>query len=121
MFIIYIMDMFSALSDPTRRDIVELLASEGRLSATEIYDKFKVSHPAISQHLQVLREAKLVLVEKLAQKRIYTLNSKTMTELEVWAKHMTEEWEARFDALDNVLAEEKSKSHDKRGNKNGKR
>ncbi len=51
-----------ALAEPTRRNIVELLASKGRMSATEIYDNFTVSHPAVSQHLKVLLEAELVFL-----------------------------------------------------------
>ena len=72
------MDMFSALAEPTRRSILEMLASEGRLSASEIADRFPVSAPAISQHLKVLREAKLVQVEKRAQQRIYEINPEAM-------------------------------------------
>lgn len=104
------MDMFSALAEPTRRDILELLSHEGGLPASSIYNKFSISHPATSQHLQILREAKLVLVEKQAQKRIYRLNPKAMNELEKWAKHLTEEWDTRFDKLDQVLDAEKKKS-----------
>jgi DNA-binding transcriptional ArsR family regulator len=114
------MDMFSALAEPTRRDIIELIARKGGLPATEIYDNFDVSHPAISQHLQVLREAKLVMVEKLAQKRIYTLNPKTINEFEKWARHMTKEWDVRLDALDKVLEKEKIKTHNKKGNGHGR-
>ena len=92
------MDMFSALSDPTRRNILEMLAHSGGLSATDIYDHFPASHPAISQHLQVLRQANLVLVEKKAQYRIYRLNPEPIHELESWVKKMTEVWDERFSA-----------------------
>lgn len=79
------MDTFYALADPTRRKIIEMLIRHGPLSATEIYDHFPVSRPAISQHLQVLRQANLVQVEKRAQQRIYRVNPQTMRELELWA------------------------------------
>ena len=65
------MDPFHALADPNRRRIIEMLAREGELSATEIHSRFSVSAPAISQHLKVLREAGLVQMEKRAQQRIY--------------------------------------------------
>ncbi|MFL5625764.1 MAG: ArsR/SmtB family transcription factor [Ktedonobacteraceae bacterium] len=58
--------MFVALADPTRRTILEILASSGELYATDIYEKFPVSPQAVSQHLKVLREAKLVEMEKRA-------------------------------------------------------
>lgn len=68
------MDKLYALAEPTRRTILEMLAKEGQLSATEISDRFNVSPSAISQHLKVLREANLVLMEKRAQQRLYRIN-----------------------------------------------
>jgi uncharacterized protein YndB with AHSA1/START domain len=79
------MGTFYALAEPTRRKIIEILLRHGQLSATEIYDQFPVSRPAISQHLQVLRQANLVHVEKRGQQRIYRVNSQAMRELELWA------------------------------------
>jgi DNA-binding transcriptional ArsR family regulator len=107
------MDKFSALADPTRRQIIEILARGGQLPATEISDRFPISPQAISQHLKVLREAKLVRVKKHAQQRIYSINPEAMRELEDWAVKMRELWNQRFDALDNLLAEEKKKEHKK--------
>lgn len=103
------MDIFSALAEPTRRTIIEMLAKNGPLSATEIYNQFPASPPAISQHLKVLREAKLVHMEKRAQQRIYQLNPDAMGELEAWTKQLTQLWNERFDALDKVLEAEKKK------------
>jgi DNA-binding transcriptional ArsR family regulator len=101
--------MFYALAEPTRRGIVELLATRGQLPATKIYDNFTVSHPAISQHLKVLREANLVQMEKRAQQHVYRINTGAMIELEDWAKRIMDLWAQRFDALDGVLVEEKRK------------
>lgn len=103
------MDKYSALADPTRRKIIELLARAGQLSATEISDQFSVTPQAISQHLKALREAKLVQVEKRAQQRIYRLNPHSMLELEDWARGLRQLWNQRFDALDKVLEAEKEK------------
>lgn len=104
------MDIFSALADPTRRHIVEMLASQGKLSSTTISDKFHISAPAISQHLKVLRESDLVSVEKQAQQRIYGINLAKMDELQEWVSHLKKEWNSRFDRLDDVLARELKKS-----------
>lgn len=101
------MDIFSALAEPTRRTIVELLASRGPLPATEIYEQFHVSHPAISQHLKVLREANVVRMEKRAQQHVYRLNPDALFALEGWASHVTHLWNQRFDVLERVLEEEK--------------
>ncbi len=103
------MDMFVALADPTRRNILELLASSGELSATAIYEQFPVSPQAISQHLKVLREAHLVEMEKRAQKRLYRLNPQTLSEFEAWVTQTRQRWSERFDALDTVLERERKK------------
>jgi DNA-binding transcriptional ArsR family regulator len=103
------MDIFYALADPTRRQILEMLAQHGELPATKIYEQFSVSRPAISQHLQVLRQANLVQVEKRAQQRIYRVNSDAVMELEAWARQITQQWNERFDAIENILKSEKKK------------
>jgi DNA-binding transcriptional ArsR family regulator len=108
------MDLFSALADPTRRKIIEMLASQGPLSATAISDRFDVSPPAISQHLKVLREAELVQMEKRRQQRIYRINPAAMLELEEWANQIAQLWNQRFDALDEVLKAEQNKPSRKR-------
>jgi len=103
------MDMFVALADPTRRTILELLATNGELSATAIYEQFFVSPQAISQHLKVLREAHLVEMEKHAQKHLYRLNPQTLSQFEAWVQQTRQRWEERFEALDTVLEREKQK------------
>ena len=103
------MDMFDALSDPTRRTILEMLAIRGELSATDIYEQFSVSPQAISQHLKILREANLVVMEKKAQKHLYSLNPQMLSQFEAWVQHMRLRWEESFETLDNVLEAEKAK------------
>ncbi len=100
------MDVFSALAEPHRRSILEMLASEGQLSATAIARKFRVSPPAISQHLKVLREAGLLRMEKRAQQRLYQVNPEAMHELEHWARRMAEQYERRYGALERLAKEE---------------
>ena len=103
------MDMFVALADPTRRTILELLATRGELSATAIYEQFPVSPQAVSQHLKVLREAHLVEMEKRAQKHVYRLNPQTLSQFEAWVSHMKQRWSESFEVLDAVLEIEKKK------------
>ena len=83
------MDAFAAIAQPTRRSILEMLATGGRLSATDISQRFRLSPPAISQHLKVLREARLVRMEKRAQQRIYQINPEALQDFEEWARRMT--------------------------------
>jgi len=107
------MDAFLALAEPTRRNIMEMLAATGNLSASDIYSKFKSTPPAISQHLKVLREANLVRVEKRAQKRIYYVNPEPMKELEKWIQLFTKDWQDRHDRLETLLKKEMEKNNGK--------
>jgi DNA-binding transcriptional ArsR family regulator len=115
------MDTFSAIAEPTRRAIMEMLARRGPLSATQIYESFEATHPAISQHLKVLREANLVMVEKRGQQRIYRINAQAVNELEDWARKIADRWNRRFDALEQVIAAEKKKleAEDQKEQENG--
>jgi DNA-binding transcriptional ArsR family regulator len=109
---------FTALADPTRFKIVELLATHGRMPVSQIGKRFTVSPPAISQHLKVLKEANLVSVEIKAQQRIYMLNQDGISEIEDWVSKMKEMWTARFDALDELLkAETKNPQKNKKSKK----
>lgn len=101
------MDIFYALAEPRRRKILELLAGRGQLSATDIYRQFDVTAQAISQHLQVLLDAKLVRMEKHAQQHLYRINPDSVLEIDEWAKKMEKLWNERFDRMDEILEEEK--------------
>lgn len=95
--------MFAALADPTRMSIIDMLAKFGELSASDISSRFDSTASAISQHLKVLREAGLVVMQKRAQKRIYRLDVATMSGLESWINIRTKEWNDRLDAYDNYV------------------
>lgn len=92
----------SALADPTRQRIVEMLAA-GALSSGEIAGRFKMSAPAVSQHLKTLREARLVSVRADKQKRIYQLNPEGVEELADWVDRIRAFWNPRLDALEAAL------------------
>lgn len=70
-------DLFKALSDPSRRKIIQLL-KEGDLTAGEIADHFDMAKPSISHHLNLLKQANLVLSQKQGQNVIYSLNTTTL-------------------------------------------
>ncbi len=74
---------FKALSDPTRRRILELL-SEKDLSAGEIGDEFNISKPSISHHLTILKNASLIFDERRGQNIIYSLNTTVFQDLIKW-------------------------------------
>lgn len=96
------MDSFAALADPTRRRILEMLA-RGSLSSGEIAARFEVSAPAVSQHLQALRKAKLVRVRAVAQRRIYELERDGVEEVSDWLERIRLLWGRRLDSLEELL------------------
>ena len=103
------MDIFTALAEPTRRNILEMLAARGGMSATDIYGNFKSSPPAISQHLKVLKQADLVRVEKRKQQRIYYVSPDPLKELEKWIRQFASKMDEKYQALDKVLEIEKGR------------
>jgi DNA-binding transcriptional ArsR family regulator len=96
------MNAATALADPTRRTIVELLA-DGELEAGQIAMRFPISRPAVSRHLRVLRELGLVRVRGEAQRRVYSLDPGPLAELDAWLGRYRGFWENRLDALDTEL------------------
>jgi DNA-binding transcriptional ArsR family regulator len=104
---------FAALSDPTRRGIVEMLAERER-TAGEIVARFDMTAPAISQHLKVLREAKLVSVRVDGQRRIHSLDPEGLHEIEAWISKTRRFWEKRLDALERELRVEDERRRKKK-------
>lgn len=92
----------SAIADPTRRRIVELLAARDR-TAGELVARFDMSAPAISQHLNVLRDAGLVHTRAEGKTRIQSLNPAALDELEAWLVKTRSVWSRRLDALEREL------------------
>jgi DNA-binding transcriptional ArsR family regulator len=99
---LYPMDTFTALADPTRRQIVETLAA-GERSFGEIAADFDISPPAVSQHLKVLRNAGVVAVRRDAQRRIYRIDAEGLSEIEEWITRVRRFWSGRLDRLESTL------------------
>lgn len=79
--------IFKALDDPTRREILDML-KEKDMTAGEIADKFNISKPSISHHLDILKQAKLVVAIKQGQFQIYSLNTTIMDEIIQWMMNL---------------------------------
>ena len=110
------MQSLLAIADPTRRRIVELLAVRER-TAGELVEEFDLSAPAISQHLNVLREAGLVTTRAEGQTRIQALNPAGLGEIEAWLEKTRAIWSRRLDALERELRAEDEASEQKRKKK----
>jgi DNA-binding transcriptional ArsR family regulator len=104
---------FAALADPTRRAILARLAS-GEASVTELAEPFAMSQPAISKHLKVLERAGLISRGRDAQRRPRRLEAKPLVDASDWLEGYRRFWEGRFQHLDALLNEMKTKEK-KRG------
>ena len=95
---------FAALAEPNRFRIVELLRT-GPRPVNDIAERLRLNQPQASKHLRVLKEAGLVGVEARAQQRLYRLEPKPLRELHEWLERYRRIWDARFDAMDELVAE----------------
>ena len=101
--------LLQALADPSRRTLLEILRDHPA-SAGELADALPIARPGVSRHLRVLREAGLVDVRQVAQRRIYSLRADPLEEVDEWLGNYRALWQHRLDALHTEIAREKRKS-----------
>jgi len=92
---------FSALSDPTRRDILERL-STGPASISDLARPIGISLPGVMKHVRVLEEANLVTTEKKGRTRECRLGPGDMDDVTRWIERYRRQWEARLDRLEDI-------------------
>lgn len=97
---------FAALGDATRFSIVERLLKEGELPAGALQKDSKISPPAISRHLKVLRNAGLIQQRIDKQKRIYSVCPQAVLAINTWTINYREFWQSSLDRLEQALLEE---------------
>ncbi|HEY0627781.1 MAG TPA: metalloregulator ArsR/SmtB family transcription factor [Sphingomicrobium sp.] len=101
------MHAFDILGDPVRRRILELLAerehASGELVAI-IGREFRISQPAVSQHLKVLREGGFATVRAEAQRRVYAVDTTPLQQVDQWIGRFRTYWESKLDALETEIA-----------------
>jgi DNA-binding transcriptional ArsR family regulator len=95
-------DLFSALANPVRRQILELLL-QGPTTVNTLVEKFAVNRPAVSEHLQVLRKAQLVRDERRGRERFYHIELSRLNELHAWLAPFERYWSQRMRALEGVV------------------
>jgi len=103
----YLSATFAALSDPTRRSIVDRL-TEGPATVMELAEPFSISQQAISKHLASLESARLIERQRDGRQNFCGLKADTLREVADWAEGYRRIWEANFQRLDALLAEMKS-------------
>jgi DNA-binding transcriptional ArsR family regulator len=102
------LNALAALADPTRQQIVELLA-DGEYSAGKIAAEFRISRPGISRHLRVLREQGLVQVRSDGRRRLYSLDPAPLAELDEWLARYRSFWTNRLEALETEITRRRRK------------
>ena len=103
------MDRFTALAEPHRRKMLELVA-RGPVPAGAIAAEFDLTPAAVSQHLKALREAGMVQVEVDGPRRIYRLDPDGLAAVDAWLDQVRGFWSRRLDALEAALEQEKGDS-----------
>lgn len=95
-------DVFQAISDPTRREIIHLIAQRP-LNLNAIAENFDMSRPAISQHMKILIECGLVAVDKKGRERFCEAKLEKLDEVAQWVEQYRILWQQKHDRLDKVL------------------
>lgn len=101
-------DVFQAIADPNRRAILALLANQ-RLTLNGVAENFRISRPAVSRHIKILKECGLVVVIPQGRERFVEARFDKLGEVSDWLEKYRQLWEQRFDRLDNVLLEMQKK------------
>lgn len=96
-------DVFQAIADPTRRAILSLIALHA-MTPNALAEHFDSSRQAVSKHIKILVECKLVEQQQEGREIYYHLNPKKMKEIDNWLEQFRKIWETRFNQLDKVLA-----------------
>ncbi|MBE8723542.1 ArsR/SmtB family transcription factor [Flavobacterium artemisiae] len=105
-------DIFQAIADPTRRAILVLISSSA-LTPNAIAEKFDTTRQAVSKHIKILSECDLLEEKKMGREIYYQLKIDKMKEIDHWLEQFKQIWEKRFDQLDQVLLNLKSKENGK--------
>ena len=96
-------DVFQAIADPTRRDIINLLA-EQTLNLNAVAEKFEVSRPAISKHIKILAECGLVEIKQKGRERFCMVNLQQLREVAEWTDRYKAFWTNKLNLLDDFLS-----------------
>jgi len=105
-------DVFQAIADPTRRDIISLVARNS-MTSNDVAASFDVSRQAISKHIKILMECGILMIDQQGRERYYSLQPKKLAQVAAWIEPFRSMWEDKFNRLDDILKKLKSKKHGK--------
>jgi DNA-binding transcriptional ArsR family regulator len=101
-------DVFQAIADPTRREIITLISKQS-LNLNTVAENFDMSRQAISLHIKILRECGLILIQQEGRDRFCSIQPKKLAEVADWIEPFRNMWEERFDRVDLILKNLKTK------------
>jgi DNA-binding transcriptional ArsR family regulator len=105
-------DVFQAIADPTRRQIINLIARKA-MNLNTITDHFDISRPSVSQHIKILNECGLIEIEKIGRERYCKVQPDNLKEVSDWVEQYRDLWEQKLDSFEKYL----NKLHTKRKKK----
>jgi len=101
-------DVFQAIADPTRREIIAMLAKEP-LNLNAVAENFDISRPAVSKHIKILSECGLIMIKQFGRERYCQARLGKLKQVTDWVEKYRQLWEAKLNALDEYLHELQAK------------
>lgn len=95
-------DVFQAIADPTRRQIINLIANKS-MNLNAIAENFEISRPAISQHIKILIECGMVIIRQEGRERYCEAKLDQLNEVTNWVEQYRQHWDKKFNSLDSYL------------------
>jgi DNA-binding transcriptional ArsR family regulator len=109
-------DVFQAIADPTRREIINMIAHKS-LNVNSVASQFDVSRMAVYKHMKILEECGLVIMKQQGRERYCEARLDQLSEVSDWVEQYRKIWTARFDSLETYLKELQSKPKTKKAKK----
>lgn len=105
-------DVFQAIADPTRRQIISLIAHQS-MNLNAIAENFDISRPAISQHIKILTECGMIVIRQQGRERFCEAKLETLSEVSNWVDQYKQYWTLQFNSLDKYLTKMQTKNNRK--------
>ncbi|WP_235011020.1 MULTISPECIES: ArsR/SmtB family transcription factor [Aquimarina] len=102
-------DVFQAIADPVRRDIIELVSND-TLTVNEVAEKFEISRPAISKHIRILNECGIIEISQKGRERYCQIQPKNLIPAFLWIEQYKNLWEDKIDSFENYLMKLQTKN-----------
>lgn len=102
-------DVFQAIADPTRREIIRVIAGQS-LNLNAVAEKFDISRPAISKHIKILAECGLIIIRQQGRERYCEARLQKLDEVSKWVEKYRVFWTSKLDSLENFLSKDTNAS-----------